>query len=271
MMPTHAGAPSQADLLDALELGNLVLGPVPGLATYLDIVGVVGRETSVSLPFVNLVAMARLDEASADHVIRRVRGRYAASGKGFGWMVGPRTTPRDLPARLEAAGMRVFKEQLALADTDLTRAIPTSADVDVRVATRADIEVIDRIKAKAFDMPLASARWIDEMLFGAAERSGTLVFHLASIDGAPVAFSQTFLWRESGIAILAGAGTLPEARGRGVFRTLLAHRYAYARELGIRAATIQAYEDTSAPICKRLGFRELGRLTLYTWAPAPPA
>lgn len=261
--------PTHDDLLDALELGSLVIGPVADKAWYPSFEGVVARESTISSPLVNLVAKARLDAATADDVITRVRDHYTRAGKVVGWMVGPRSTPPDLGARLGRAGFEVFKECLALADVDLDRLIPTTDDVVVRRATRADIDTVDRLKAATFDLPLAAARWIDEMLFEAAERLGTLRVYLASIDDEPVAFAQTFLLRESGVMILGGAGTLPSARGRGVFRTLLAHRYRDARAEGLSAATIQSYEDTSAPICKRLGFRELGRLTHYRWSPPP--
>jgi predicted GNAT superfamily acetyltransferase len=63
--------------------------------------------------------------------------------------------------------------------------------------------------------------------------------------------------------MLSGAGTLARVRGRGVFRTLIAHRLASARAAGMGAATIQAFADTSAPICTRLGFESLGELRLY--------
>ncbi len=51
---------------------------------------------------------------------------------------------------------------------------------------------------------------------------------------------------------IEGAGVLEAHRGRGVFRALLAHRFAEARGAGLKAATIQAYDghertDPEAP------------------------
>jgi GNAT superfamily N-acetyltransferase len=52
---------------------------------------------------------------------------------------------------------------------------------------------------------------------------------------------------------LFGAGVLPEARGRGVYRSLVLARWDLAVERGTPALTVQAGR-MSRPICERLGF-----------------
>lgn len=249
-------------LLDALELGSLALPLSSGKTWRLDVPGVVARASTLSSPLINLVAMARLAPADADASIARIADHFRAAGQVFGWMVGPRSTPADLGERLEAAGLVVFKECLALAQTNLGIDIPVAPDVVVRRAGPDDIETFDALKAASFDLPLATARWIDELIFGPVATN--VRAHIATIDGRPAGFGQMFLLPEQRIAILGGAGTHPDFRHRGVFRTLLAHRLADARAEGMQAAAIQSYEDTSAPICRRLGFVELGRLRHYT-------
>lgn len=249
-----------ATLLDAIEIGSLVLPPIPEVAWFLDVPGVLARETTLSHPFVNLVAMARLEDDAADATIERVRAHFASAGKAFGWMVGPRSRPTDLAARLERHGLARFKDIDGLACTDLGLSIPIPSDVEVRTAGPEERDAFDALKAATFDMPLPAARWIDDMLFAAPPERVRLA--LAYLDGEPVGFAQTF-WHGR-VAILAGAGVLTAHRGRGVFRALLAQRFADARAHDLSAATIQAYEDTSAPILARLGFRGHGRLALFT-------
>jgi GNAT superfamily N-acetyltransferase len=64
-------------------------------------------------------------------------------------------------------------------------------------------------------------------------------------------------------ASLWGGGTLPAWRGRGVFRTLVAHRAALASARGFRYLQVDASPD-SRPILQRLGFVELATTTPFT-------
>jgi GNAT superfamily N-acetyltransferase len=254
-------------LFDALEMGSLVVPAVEGQAWFLDVPGVTVRESVIPSPFANLAGGARLAGAIADPAIRRVRAHFEDRGKPFGWMVSPRSTPHDLPARLTRAGVPAMQGCRGLVLTDLAHPVPTSPRISVREAGPADRAVVDALKAASFDMPLGVARAINSLLFD--RPSPAIKLHLAFDGEKPVAFAQTFYAARTGVAILGGGGTLPEARGAGAYRTLLARRLADARRDGMAAAAIQAYEDTSAPILLRLGFRELGRLVLHAWAPRP--
>ena len=69
---------------------------------------------------------------------------------------------------------------------------------------------------------------------------------------------------DSDFAGLWGGGTLPRWRGRGVFRSLVAHRARLARERGYRYLQVDASAD-SCPILKRLGFVELAQTTPFTY------
>ena len=68
-------------------------------------------------------------------------------------------------------------------------------------------------------------------------------------------------------ASLWGGGTLAAWRGRGIFRSLVAHRAALAAERGFRYLQVDALPD-SRPILKRLGFVELATTTPFEY-PAP--
>ena len=72
---------------------------------------------------------------------------------------------------------------------------------------------------------------------------------------------------DSPIVLLGGAATVPEARGHGAYTALVKRRLDDARADGREAAIIQADRNTSAPICAKLGFKELCSLELYVWSP----
>jgi GNAT superfamily N-acetyltransferase len=83
--------------------------------------------------------------------------------------------------------------------------------------------------------------------------------YLARLDGRPVGEGGLCLGGD-GIALLAGAGTLPEARGRGVQKALLRHRLADARAAGAELAVVVTAPGTrSQENVVRRGF-----ILLYT-------
>jgi GNAT superfamily N-acetyltransferase len=63
-----------------------------------------------------------------------------------------------------------------------------------------------------------------------------------------------------------GGATLPEWRGRGIYRALVAHRAQLAAERGRRYIEVDASDD-SRPILERLGFVPVTTTTPYIWSP----
>ncbi len=186
-----------------------------------------------------------VDEVRAEiHAALRERGRTACS-----WEVGSHATPPDLVDRLLALGL-VPDEPTPLAIgmvlTDEPRIAPV--DVDVRhVTTEEDAFEADRIAAVGFGMPPP-----------AAPRPFTPdpdnVVYLAYVDGRPAARASAS-FGERGVTLFGGA-TLPEARGRGAYRALVAARWRDAVERGTPVLVTQA-GPMSRPILARLGFREV--------------
>jgi GNAT superfamily N-acetyltransferase len=81
--------------------------------------------------------------------------------------------------------------------------------------------------------------------------------YLAYVDGRPVGRA-TGSFSEHGVTLF-GASVLPEARGRGAYRALVAARWADAVERGTPLLVTQA-GPMSHPILVRLGFREVCRI-----------
>lgn len=251
--------------LEAIELGSLLMPRIDPRARLLDIHGVVARDTEQASPFFNLVANARLDEASADAAITRVVDHFAGVGRPFGWVIGPMSKPRDLAARLAARGLTPLGSATGWVKRDLARPIETSPAVDVR-KIGSDTTDVDRVKSVLFDIPVATARWIDEQIVEG--HGGWARLYAASLDGWTVAFAQTYYYRD--VALLAGAGVLEDARKQGVYRALLARRLADAQRHGADSVVIQAIGETQAAIAARFGFERVCEVTLLGWRPTGP-
>ena len=78
--------------------------------------------------------------------------------------------------------------------------------------------------------------------------------YLAYVDGEPVARGSA-AFSEHAVALFGGS-TLPEARGRGAYRALVAARWEDAVARGTPTLITQA-SPMSRPILNQLGFREL--------------
>ena len=111
-------------LIHAIESSLHVYPPVTGLAEDLGIRGVRGRLTDLSNPLANLVGMANIEPDEVDATLKMVRNRYSRGRKGYGWVTGPLTRPRDLGERLVASGLKKTDEMAGMALTDL--AVPIS-------------------------------------------------------------------------------------------------------------------------------------------------
>jgi GNAT superfamily N-acetyltransferase len=83
---------------------------------------------------------------------------------------------------------------------------------------------------------------------------------LASLAGRPVGTAGYSLVGE--VARLWGAAVVPSARGRGVYRALIAARTVDAATRGGTIALVHALADSSR-ILRRLGFRKVGEQCVY--------
>jgi GNAT superfamily N-acetyltransferase len=178
------------------------------------------------------------------HALLRDRGRTECT-----WEVGTHATPLDLVEQLLALGL-VDDEPTPLAVGMVLTAPPAEAPPDVevrRIETRDEQSIANAIASAAFCVPAPEppADW---------RPSPHTVGYLALLDGEPVA-SATAAFGEDGVTLFGGA-TLPEARGRGAYRALVAARWADAVARGTPALVTQA-SPMSRPILRRLGFREV--------------
>jgi len=177
------------------------------------------------------------------HAILRARGRT-----GCTWEVGSSATPSDLVDRLLALGL-VDDEPTPLAVGMVLTEPPAQAPSGLEVR-----------RAESPDEHLASAR-IAAVAFGSPEPTTVQpehdpdnVVYLAYLDGKPVARASA-AFGEHAVSLFGGS-TLPEARGHGAYRALVAVRWEDAVARGTPVLVTQA-SPMSRPILTQLGFREV--------------
>jgi hypothetical protein len=248
------------EILVVAETLNLCLPPAP------DEERVIERRWALFIgavpgPQRNLVQRLRLAPEEVEAAVAEARAIFRARGRTeITWEVGPSSEPADLLDRLAALGM-VPDAEPEVAGMVLSRAPPeTATEVTVQAVTdfegfRAHTVILGRCFGRGAPDPTE-----EEAAAEFARRQGRedhVRRYLAFAGGEAVAAADAILL--DGAVVLCGGGTLPEARGKGAYRALIAARWAAAVERGTPVLVVQA-GAMSRPILERLGFEEVARV-----------
>ena len=211
--------------------------------------------------------------AELDRLIVRQRDYFAGRGQAVAWQTRAHDEPADLTARLRAAGFVPGQERTVL--VGLTAELATAPVLPGGVALRwvtADDDM-HRIAALQCAVWGPDWGWLGEDLIAriAAAPEGIAVL-AAEADGEVVSAGWLAFFQPGAdsFARLLGGSTLPQWRGRGIYRALAAARAQRAATRSVRYLQADASND-SAPILRRLGFRAVTTSTAYVWTPPEPA
>jgi len=212
------------------------------------------------------VLYADLDGTDADDVIRGEQAHFGALGRGFEWKHFAHDRPADLPARLLAAGF-VAEPPEALMALDLA-SLPAwlyaSAGHGVREGGAELQGAVGSVMAAVW--PGQASRIAEQLAILLREAPDAMRLFVAFEGTGPVAAAWSLRTAGSPFLGLFGGSSLPEHRGRGHYRALVAARARHALAHGARALTVDA-GPMSAPILERLGFERLTITTPFVWSP----
>jgi GNAT superfamily N-acetyltransferase len=249
-----AVAPS---VLAVAETLNLCLPPSPGEERVIEprwalfISAIPGPER-------NVVQRLRLAPGEVERAVAEVRSIFRARARNaVSWEVTASTTPPDLVEQLTALGM-VPDHEPEVAGMVLSKALPEMT-TQVTVETVTDfagfcthMTILRRCFGRGAADPTEA-----EMVEDFERRQGREAHYrryLAFSGGEPIAAGDAALLDDA--VVLCGGATLPEARGKGAYRALVAARWAEAVRRGTPALVVQA-GSMSRPILERLGFERV--------------
>ncbi|MEV0413353.1 GNAT family N-acetyltransferase [Streptomyces sp. NPDC050448] len=240
--------------------------PPDAAEAWVERAGAVVRQT-VPGPGWNGVLWSDLDAETADAEIAAQVAYFAGRGAGdFEWKLYDYDRPADLGDRLRAAGfVPEPAETLLVGRVDELAALPVEPPegITLRAVTdEAGVDLMMDVRAKAFGTERPRIRHL--LLTLLRDEPETLAAVVAMAGDTPVSAARMEMRPGSSFAGLCGGGTLPEWRGRGIYRLLVAHRARIAAERGIRYLQVDASDD-SRPILQRLGFTALGTTVPYIW------
>ena len=214
------------------------------------------------------ITWSDLDADTADEVIADQVRFFASRGEGFEWKHYSYDQPADLEERLLAAGFVPEEpESLMVADAAEvagSAAAGTSLPDGIRLVRVTDEVGLDLI-TEAHDQVFGPDPRLRAALTAQLGNPGTVMV-VAMAGGQPVCSARAEFGADTDFAGLWGGGTLPEWRGRGIYRALVGYRARLAVARGYRYLQVDA-SPQSRPILERLGFACLARTTPYVWSP----
>ncbi|MFC3572177.1 GNAT family N-acetyltransferase [Streptomyces yaanensis] len=211
----------------------------------------------------NGIVWSDLDETTADAAIAEQVRHFAGLGRDFEWKLYGHDLPLDLGKRLRAAGFTPEPEEtLMVAEVvDLTLDVEPPEGIRVLPVTdAAGVDLVADVHEKAFGTD--GTRLRHQLLAQLTGDRENVVAVVALAGEEPVSAARLELVPGTRFAGLWGGGTVPDWRGRGVYRSLVAHRARVAASRGYRYVQVDA-TGQSRPILARLGFEPLTTTTPY--------
>jgi len=203
--------------------------------------------------------------AELDRLIVRQRDFFQARGQGVEWKLRAHDRPTDLPERLVAAGF-VPQESAAvlLAVAEEVAAEPVlPPGITLRQVTEAeDLRRFADLQTEVFGVDCS---WVAADLGARVSADpGQITILVAEAGERPACAAFAVYEPGTDFVALLGGATLPEWRGRGLYRAMIAARAQEAVARGFRLLHVDA-SPASAPILRRSGFHEITTSTHYQW------
>jgi GNAT superfamily N-acetyltransferase len=211
------------------------------------------------------VIWSDLDERGADAEIAEQIRYFSALGRTFEWKLCEYDRPSDLGQRLRKAGfVPGDPETVMVAHLEDLPSEPVLPD-GVRIERVTDVAGA-RLMLQASELAFGecSPRFERYLLDRAANHPDGLTAIVVMAGDMPVCGARLEFHPGTQFASLWGGGTVPQWRGRGIYRATVAYRARLAAERGFSYLRVDASDD-SRPILSRLGFQALTTITPYEY------
>ena len=239
--------------------------PVPGPGMRVEVAERVTRTVGTDGSWSSVV-WSDLPDADADEVIA---AEIAGSSGSFEWKLYSHDRPADLPERLEAAGLRAEPVETLMVAEIAELDLPVADPAGVRLAgveDEAGVAVMLSVHDAVFGSGTTNAATVESVRAALGLHPRPIEAVVAWADDVAVSAGRVEFHEGTEFASLWGGSTLPDWRGRGVFRALVAHRATLARDRGYQYLQVDAL-PTSRPILERMGFHPLAQTTPWLSPP----
>jgi GNAT superfamily N-acetyltransferase len=213
------------------------------------------------------VIWSDLRTETADAAIAEQVRYFTELGREFEWKLYSHDAPADLGERLLKAGFTPEAAEAlmvaSIADLPTEVVLPEGVTIK-RVRDAADVRLLTSVHDDAFGRP--SPRMEQQLLRQVAEDPDSLIALVVMAGDRPVCASRLEIHQGTEFASLWGGGTVPEWRGKGIYKATVAYRARIAGARGCRYLQVDASDD-SRPILARLGFETLSTTAPFNYVP----
>ena len=185
--------------------------------------------------------------------LERLEAFFSRRGAPTSHEVSAFATPTAL-SLLSERGYTPIEASVVLIRPTSTAAAPASGAITVRAITVEEAPLWCRVAGQGWANESAELGAFVESFGAVVTRARGVTCFLAELDGAPVAAAALNL--NNGVALLAGATTIPSARRQGAQRALLQARLAFAAARAIPLAMVVTQPGSASQRnAERQGFR----------------
>jgi predicted GNAT family acetyltransferase len=202
-----------------------------------------------------------------DRLIARQRDYFAERGEAVEWKTHGHDLPADLTERLLAGGFVAEEEETVLigvAEEMAAEPVPPDGVVLRQVTAGTDMHRIAEMESIVWGED--RSRLGDDLIRRVTADPDEIAVMVAEAGGRVISAAWLVFGRGTEFAGLWGGSTVPEWRGQGIYRALVACRAQRAIARGVRYLQVDASKD-SGPILRRLGFQAVTTTTPYVWTP----
>jgi hypothetical protein len=231
------------------------------------------------------VIYSSLCEESADRVIAQEIAHHRGLGAEFEWKLYAHDRPGDLLDRLKKFGFEIepseavtvfdlaelgsrggFEDHAGARHSFAAKAAdaPPESPRVIRISEPGQIADFRFVAEKVFhkNFQFTSDQLAEGLKAGSTEHLG----YIAYFEDQPVSIGRLYTHARSIFGGLYGGGTIPEFRGRGFYRAVVAARARDATALGAKYLIVDA-KPTSEPILRRMGFVRISETWPCQWRP----
>jgi hypothetical protein len=211
----------------------------------------------------NGIYRCKLDDEVFEKRLSATKDEYKKLNLPFRWIVGPSSRPRNLELRLKENGFQLNSESSGM--------VALVNEIKAQIAPGISVEIIDEMTVDDY-VETCSAGWAmpdhlkaglrSDLLSSIQSRDQTLVYCVAKYEGKPAGSATLKLTSQS--AHLLGGSVHPDFRMRGIYQALVAFRCDLAAKHGKSLITTHALKTTSAPLCAKMGLREVATFKMFS-------
>jgi GNAT superfamily N-acetyltransferase len=210
---------------------------------------------NVLAPHLNGILKCSLDYFEAEERIVKAIEHYKSLGLPFQFKISPSSLPKNLDTILLKYNMNRSETLFGLYADPILLNIPCNPDVEIKLLDLSTLEDWLKVQATAWGVPTRGIDYLRKQNIEALETNTKKgLSFIAYLNGNPVGSAGVRIFKN--YAFLAGAAVNPDSRKKGIYRSLLAHRLEIIKKENL-PAIIHCLENTSAPICLKLGFEKI--------------